>query len=148
MNPEITTAAAVATIIQSIKGWEIPSLIAAVMLAPWGVLLLVSYHQHRRFEQVLRMYENNFQMVEQVTALADGFKKMGKEYRQTLICPPPSRSPRPRKSRKWRESSGKVNGAKLRHDFPRHKKRSVLGFDEWREDTMSARTNFLHLSKQ
>ena len=85
MTEGISTAAALATILQALKGWEIPSLIALMLLAPWIVLLLVSFYNHRRFEAVVRMYENNYLQVEQIKTMADGFKEMAGQYRETLI---------------------------------------------------------------
>jgi len=85
MTEGISTAAALATILQALKGWEIPSLIALEFFAPWVVLLLVSFYNHRRFEAVVRMYENNYLQVEQIKSMADGFKEMADQYRETLI---------------------------------------------------------------
>ncbi|MDH4317204.1 MAG: hypothetical protein OEV64_02335 [Desulfobulbaceae bacterium] len=86
MSPEITTAATVvATILQALKDWKLTSLIALELFAPWIVLLLVSFYNHRRFEAVVKMYENNYLQVEQIKTMANGFKEMADQYRETLI---------------------------------------------------------------
>lgn len=56
----------------------VATIIIVIILAPWIILIFVSIAQHRRFESVVRMYENNFSQVEGIRELAEG-------YRETLM---------------------------------------------------------------
>jgi hypothetical protein len=60
-------------------------LILGVCFAPWLVLILISISQHRRFEAVVTMYDNNFKQVEVTQGLAKDYKKMAENNRDLVI---------------------------------------------------------------
>ena len=55
-----------------------------ILFAPWMVLVIVSIAQHRRFEAVVKMYENNFAQTEGITALTEGYRNMTEGYRELV----------------------------------------------------------------
>lgn len=86
MTPEqIAALTAATTLIERLGTAPVGTLIALVILAPWVVTALVSIYQHRRFEAVVQMYENNYAQTETVTKLAEGFSEMAKGYRELVI---------------------------------------------------------------
>lgn len=86
MTPEqIAVLAAITTILERLGTAPVGVLIAFVLLAPWIVLALVTVYQHRRFEAVVTMYENNFAQTETCTRLAEGFAEMAKGFRELVV---------------------------------------------------------------
>jgi hypothetical protein len=61
------------------------SLILLVLLGPWLVLVIISIFQHRRFEAVVTMYNNNFQQVEVTQGLARDYKDMADGEREMVV---------------------------------------------------------------
>lgn len=55
-----------------------PSFIAiiALFIFPWVALVWTSARQERRFESVVKMYENNVGLVNDYQELVDGYKKI------------------------------------------------------------------------
>jgi len=78
MNPDLSTAAAIATLIQFFSGIGPLTFLASLFLTPWCVLIFVSYQQHRRFEAVVEMYRNN-------VVLAEGFQELSKKHQELTI---------------------------------------------------------------
>lgn len=79
MTPEqIASLNVIVALLSQLGKAPIIVIIGAVILAPWVILTFVSIAQHRRFEAVVKMYENNFAQVENITKLAKG-------YRETLV---------------------------------------------------------------
>lgn len=86
MTPaERAALAAFTSIMEQIATAPIGSLIVIVLLAPWLVLAAVTVYQNRRFEAVVKMYENNFAQTETVAKLAEGFSEMAKGYRELVV---------------------------------------------------------------
>lgn len=86
MSPEqIAALAAATTLIERLGTAPAGVLIAFVVLAPWVVLAVVSIYQHRRFEAVVQMYENNYAQTETCTKLAEGFAEMAKGFRELVV---------------------------------------------------------------
>ncbi len=78
MNPEIHALSLLLGVVKDIDTWPVLSMLALVQLMPWIILVSISLHQQRRFENVVKMYENN-------VILAQEFKKMAEGYRDQLI---------------------------------------------------------------
>jgi hypothetical protein len=74
-----------ATLVGATGATPLVVLILGVCLAPWLVLILISISQHRRFEAVVTMYDNNFRQVEVTQDLAKDFKKMAENNRDLVI---------------------------------------------------------------
>jgi len=63
----------------------IMTLCLGVLLGPWLVLVIISIFQHRRFEAVVTMYNNNFAQVEGIKDLAGNYREMAKDDRETVV---------------------------------------------------------------
>jgi hypothetical protein len=61
------------------------TLFLGALLVPWLVLVLVSISQHRRFESVVTMYNNNFQQVEVTQGLARDYQNLARDERELVI---------------------------------------------------------------
>lgn len=87
MSPgEITALTnSLATLIGVAGTTPIVSLLLMVMLAPWLVLVIISIFQHRRFEAVVTMYNNNFAQVEVTQGLAKDYKDMAGGEREMVV---------------------------------------------------------------
>lgn len=86
MTPEqIAALTAATTLIERLGTAPVGVMIVFVILAPWVVTALVSIYQHRRFEAVVQMYENNYAQTETVTKLAEGFAEMAKGFRELVV---------------------------------------------------------------
>lgn len=86
MSPEqIAALAAATTLIERLGTAPMGVLLVFVSLAPWVVLAIVSIYQHRRFEAVVQMYENNFAQTETCTKLAQGFAELAKGFRELVV---------------------------------------------------------------
>jgi len=79
MTPEqLATMTALAGIIESIGTWPVLSIVVLVVLGPWVVNAYTSYQHQRRFEAVVKMYEDN-------VILVSTTQELGKGYREQLI---------------------------------------------------------------
>lgn len=87
MSPgEITAFTnSLATLIGVAGTTPIVTLLLGVMLAPWLVLVIISIFQHRRFEAVVTMYNNNFAQVEVTQGLAKDYKDMASGEREMVV---------------------------------------------------------------
>lgn len=87
MSPEQITALmkSLVALVQATGAAPIVSLILLVLLGPWLVLAIISIFQHRRFEAVVTMYNNNFAQVEVTQGLAKDYKDMADGEREMLI---------------------------------------------------------------
>jgi hypothetical protein len=61
------------------------TLTLGALVTPWLVLVFVSISQHRRFEAVVTMYNNNFKQVEITQGLASDFKNLARDERDLVI---------------------------------------------------------------
>jgi hypothetical protein len=73
---QIAAINAIATIVNAIGTLPLGALAVVVTMAPWGILILISWQQNRRFEAVTEMYENNVQLVSDYKDLVDGYRKI------------------------------------------------------------------------
>ena len=87
MSPEQITALihSLASLIGVTGATPVVTLILGVLLAPWLVLVIISIFQHRRFEAVVTMYNNNFQQVEGIKDLAGEYKDLAKDDRELVV---------------------------------------------------------------
>ncbi|RJX20305.1 MAG: hypothetical protein C4563_06500 [Desulfobulbus sp.] len=86
MTPDqLSTLAAVAGLLKSIGTWPVLSIVSALVVVPWIILVWLSIIQHQRieavtrshevrFESVVKMYENNVLMVDEIKGLAEGYR--------------------------------------------------------------------------
>lgn len=85
MSPDqIAAMKAVADIIGTIGAMPLSTIALLVLFGPWGILMLVSYQQNKRFEAVAKMYEANAQLVTDYQELVKGYKGIV-EGQQDLI---------------------------------------------------------------
>jgi hypothetical protein len=79
MTPDqLSTLTALAGLVKSIGTWPIMSIVVLVVLGPWVVNAYTSYQHQRRFEAVVKMYEDNVTLVSTT-------QELGKGYREQLI---------------------------------------------------------------
>ncbi len=79
MTPDqIASLNSIVALLSQLGKAPVLAIIGIAILAPWVILTFVSIAQHRRFEAVVKMYENNFAQVENIARLAKG-------YRETLV---------------------------------------------------------------
>lgn len=71
-------ANALAALLGSVSGSGFGTAVVSVVLAPWCVLVLLSVVQYRRFEAVVKMYEDNVDLVKKTLAMAE-------EYREQIV---------------------------------------------------------------
>jgi len=65
MTPDqLATIQAVASIMSQIGTWPIGTVLFAVILGPWMIVIFVSRSQDKRFEAVIEMYKSNVKLVE------------------------------------------------------------------------------------
>jgi hypothetical protein len=71
MTPDqIAAVQAVASILSQVGTWPIGTVLFAVIIGPWIIVLFVSRSQDRRFEAVIEMYKNNVKLVENYEMIA------------------------------------------------------------------------------
>lgn len=86
MTPEqIAGLKAVADIVASIGAMPLTSILVMLVLGPWGVMVLVSYQQARRFEAVASMYRDNVQLVKDYQDLVSGYKAIVSGQQDLII---------------------------------------------------------------
>lgn len=87
MSPEQITALmnSLVALVKVTGATPIVSMVLGVLLGPWLVLVIISIFQHRRFEAVVTMYNNNFQQVEGIRDLAGDYKDMAKADRELVV---------------------------------------------------------------
>ncbi len=79
MTPEqLATITALAGIVESIGTWPVLSIVVLVVLGPWVVNAYTSFQHQRRFESVVKMYEDNVLLVQET-------QKLGTDYREQLV---------------------------------------------------------------
>lgn len=72
----VSTASAIVTILQALGSSNLFWIVVVIIAAPWITLVFVSIAQHRRFEAVVTMYNNNFQQVEVTQNLAKDYREL------------------------------------------------------------------------
>ncbi len=87
MSPAEITALinSLASLFSVIGAAPIMAICFGILLGPWAVLVIISVFQHRRFEAVVTMYNNNFAQVEGIKDLAGNYKDMAKDDRETVV---------------------------------------------------------------
>jgi len=71
MTPgDLSAIATFAQIINSIGTWPIGLILFCIILCPWLAAFVLVYLQGRRFERVVRMYEDNVSLVHDYSKLA------------------------------------------------------------------------------
>ncbi len=73
---QIAIINAVATILDRLGDMPVISLLIIWFIAPWLMLLLVTYVQNRRFEAVVRMYEDNVGLVKAYQDCCSGYREL------------------------------------------------------------------------
>ena len=77
MSPEqITVLTTFLGLIDKISGWPFGVTALLILIGPWVMALLLDHKQGKRFEAVVRMYENNVKLVEENEALAKDLKEV------------------------------------------------------------------------
>lgn len=72
MTPDqISVIALFVQLISGVKGWPIGIIIFAIVIGPWMAAFLLVHFQARRFETVVKMYENNVTLVKDYAKLAE-----------------------------------------------------------------------------
>ncbi len=86
MSPEqiLAMVTAIVTLINQVGAAPLIVCMMAPLIIPWMILVLVSLAQHRRFEAVVKMYENNFTQSESFKALTEGYSRMTKGYEELV----------------------------------------------------------------
>lgn len=73
---QISLASALFTLISQFGPGQLAASLAALILTPWLVLVAISWTQNRRFEAVVRMYEDNVRLVEDALKLAGDYQRL------------------------------------------------------------------------
>lgn len=73
---QITLIKAIADIIANLGTMPIASIILVMVFGPWLVLMFVGWRQEKRFEAVVKMYEDNVQLVKDYQSLVTGYQKI------------------------------------------------------------------------
>lgn len=85
MSPEeIKFFTAVLGLISQLGMAKVGGALIMMFFAPWLILVVVSIAQHRRFEAVVEMYENNFTQTGVIVALTEGYRDMTKGYERLV----------------------------------------------------------------
>lgn len=75
MTPEqISAITALAGLVKSMGTWPFMSIMILVVIGPWMINAYTSYQHQRRFDAVVKMYENNVALVEEIKNLAEGYR--------------------------------------------------------------------------
>ena len=86
MTPEQITAMthALVSLLNATGATPVVALFLGVLLGPWLVLVIISVFQHRRFEAVVTMYNNNFQQVEKTQEIAKDTQELVGGYKEII----------------------------------------------------------------
>lgn len=77
MSPDqISVVTTLLTLIGKLSGWPFAVLLFIYVIGPWLLAMLLSHFQGKRFESVVRMYENNVKLVEDYEALSKDLKEI------------------------------------------------------------------------
>lgn len=77
MTPqEITVLASLMEIVKSLSGWPFALFFLVVIIGPWVFAMLLMYAFRKRFEEVVRMYENNVSLVDKYELIAKDMKSV------------------------------------------------------------------------
>lgn len=76
MSPDqLSGIAALVALFGELSGWPI-GIMVFLVIGPWIMSLLISYMQAKRFEAVVKMYENNVKLVEASEGLSKDLKEI------------------------------------------------------------------------
>jgi ABC-type glucose/galactose transport system permease subunit len=95
---QIAVVNAVATILERMGSLPIASLVIIWFIAPWIAMLVITYIQNRRFETVVKMYEDNAGLVRAYEDCCHGYRELAtftiekvssveKSIENNLYCP-------------------------------------------------------------
>jgi hypothetical protein len=71
MSPEqISLVGTLFALVERVSGWPLGTIMFIVIIGPWIMAMILSYWQSRRFEAVVRMYENNVTLVKHYEQLS------------------------------------------------------------------------------
>ncbi len=77
MSPELVAVVkAVSDILSNLGAMPLSSMMIAVVFGPWLVLMYVAWRQEKRFEAVVKMYEDNVQLVRDYQQLVQGYRSI------------------------------------------------------------------------
>jgi len=77
MTPDqITAFAAFLGLFFEMSGWPMGVILFIMIIGPWLLAMLLSYFQMRRFESVVKMYENNIELVKRYEDVANDLKEV------------------------------------------------------------------------
>lgn len=75
MTPDqITAITSVLKLIEMISGWHFGTVVLVIIIGPWVLALVLAYAQGKRFEAVVRMYEDNVGLVKGYQSVAGDLK--------------------------------------------------------------------------
>lgn len=60
----------IAAILDKIGSWPLPTILVVLVAGPWLAMIAVTLMQSKRFEAVVKMYENNVKLVEALEKIA------------------------------------------------------------------------------
>ena len=85
MTPDqITILASLLSILKIMSSWPFGILILMVVIGPWVLSLILAYSHKKRFEAVVRMYENNVDLVCKYEDVAKDMKEVVIMNTQTI----------------------------------------------------------------
>ena len=77
MTPDqISIINTIALILERIGAWPVGTLIIALIIGPWIMMVFLSWGQNKRFEAVREMYEANVQLVKDYRGIAENLQDL------------------------------------------------------------------------
>lgn len=99
MSPaEISLLTTLISLLTKMSGWPFGLMLFIALVGPWVLALLIASMYHRRFERVVKMYENNVVLVENYEKLANELSgvihlntqvqtKLVEQIKSNMYCP-------------------------------------------------------------
>lgn len=99
MSPQDAAAlTAIVALIREIGAWPLFSIFALIIIGPWCCMLIISWQHDKRHGEVVKMYENNVDLVKTTQSLAESnqemivlatqsMTKVEKSINSNLYCP-------------------------------------------------------------
>ena len=77
MTPEqVSVVATLINILDKVSGWPFGLILFSVIVGPWLMAVLLAWQQSRRFEAVVKMYEDNVVLVEKHEEVCSDLKSV------------------------------------------------------------------------
>jgi len=77
MIPEqVSALIALVAFVDKVSSWPLGTVFFLVIVGPWLLALILAYSARKRFEVVVRMYENNVRLLERNQELAGDLKEI------------------------------------------------------------------------